>query len=186
MDIEILFYFQLLTPQVQPMQIDTHNRNYNGSDFRPGLLPPSSRAPPNATYSGLLECPCTTRAKKLWNTTYTTATTGACPKQIFNASECFSAARTLGTPVNSTRTVQSGTLPSGCVVLAHGGVVDAVFNEMVTSATCGAGATVFRATATALVNITLTLDTTVAGGRATITLSGPSNVWFGGTLLLSL
>ena len=29
------------------------------------LLPKNSLAPPNATYSGLLECPCTTRKKKV-------------------------------------------------------------------------------------------------------------------------
>ena len=50
---------------IQPMQIDTKNRHYNGSDFKPDLLPKSSQAPPNASYSGLIECPCTTRIKKV-------------------------------------------------------------------------------------------------------------------------
>lgn len=166
------------------MQIDTHNRNYNGTDFRPGLLPPSSRAPPNATYSGLLECPCTTRAIKKWKTTYTTATTGTCKLQIFNATECFAAISALGPVPNTTRTVQSTTLPTGCVAVSHNGAVDAVFNTLSTSVACGAGATQFRATATSLINITLGLDATVSGGRATITLSGPSAVWFGGVSII--
>ena len=46
---------------IQPMQIDTKNRDYNGTDFKAGILPKASAAPPNASYSGLLECPCTTR-----------------------------------------------------------------------------------------------------------------------------
>ena len=50
---------------IQPMQIDTKNRHYNGSDFKPDLLPKSSQAPLDASYSGLIECPCTTRIKKV-------------------------------------------------------------------------------------------------------------------------
>ena len=39
--------------KVQPMQIDTHNRDYDGPGFKAGLLPRSSTAPPNASYSGV-------------------------------------------------------------------------------------------------------------------------------------
>ena len=52
------------TFNIQPMQIDTKNRFYNGTDFKPSILPKSSTAPPDARYSGLLECPCTTRIHK--------------------------------------------------------------------------------------------------------------------------
>ena len=41
------------TFHLQPMQIDTKNRHYNGSDFRPDLLPAASSAPPNASYRQL-------------------------------------------------------------------------------------------------------------------------------------
>ena len=64
------------TFHIQPMQIDTKNRKYNGTDFKADLLPKSSAAPPNASYSGLLECPCTTRIKKDINVTYATQNTG--------------------------------------------------------------------------------------------------------------
>ena len=37
------------------MVIDTHNRGYNGSDFKAGPLPKASCAPENAFYSGLIE-----------------------------------------------------------------------------------------------------------------------------------
>merc|ERR1712200_280171 len=49
------------TFHIQPMQIDTKNRHYDGHDFRPDLLPKASAAPPNGCYSLILECPCTER-----------------------------------------------------------------------------------------------------------------------------
>ena len=60
------------------MQIDTKNRHYNGSDFRPDLLPEASAAPENAAYSGLLECPCTDRIVKKMEHTFSTQTNGQC------------------------------------------------------------------------------------------------------------
>jgi len=45
-----------------PMQINT--KNPDGSGTRGGPLPRSSAAPPHAAYSGILECPCTTRVVK--------------------------------------------------------------------------------------------------------------------------
>ena len=38
------------TFHLQPMQIDTKNRHYNGTDFRADILPKASAAPPNASY----------------------------------------------------------------------------------------------------------------------------------------
>jgi hypothetical protein len=46
------------------MQIDTHNRDYNGTDFKAGPMPKASCAPEGAIYSGILECPCTDRITK--------------------------------------------------------------------------------------------------------------------------
>ena len=66
------------TFHILPMQIDTKNRDYNGTDFKAGILPRASAAPPNASYSGLLECPCTTRIHKEVNITYATQTQGIC------------------------------------------------------------------------------------------------------------
>ena len=70
------------TFHIQPMQIDTKNRDYNGTDFKAGILPKESTAPQNASYSGLLECPCTTRIHKEINITYATQTQGTCDTVI--------------------------------------------------------------------------------------------------------
>ena len=80
------------TFHIQPMQIDTKNRHYNGSDFKPDLLPKASAAPPNAPYSGLLECPCTDRIVKKINVEYATQSQGSCATTVGNATECFIAA----------------------------------------------------------------------------------------------
>jgi len=62
---------------LEPMQIDTWNRdkmNLTGSKFVPGPVPRNSLAPvdgPDAIYSGLLECPVTTRIRKDIQGSYT-------------------------------------------------------------------------------------------------------------------
>jgi len=168
------------TFKLQPMQIDTHNRDYHGPGFKAGLLPRSSAAPPNATYSGLLECPCTTRTVKNWTTVYTTATTGMCGLPIVTASECFLAAGRVGPAPKSTTVVSSSTQASGCTVLQQqDGTTTAVFNTMQTGVECGMGSKQFVGNMATLVNMTLALDASVAGGQAMITLIGPSGVWFG-------
>merc|ERR1719347_1357820 len=80
------------TFHIQPMQIDTKNRHYDGPDFRPDLLPRASGAPPNASYSGLLECPCTDRIVKKVEQVFSTQTSGSCQTTISNSSMCFTAA----------------------------------------------------------------------------------------------
>ena len=80
------------TFHIQPMQIDTKNRHYNGSDFKPDLLPKASAAPEGAPYSGLLECPCTDRIVKKVEVEYSTQSQGACATTVASATECFAAA----------------------------------------------------------------------------------------------
>ena len=106
------------TFHIQPMQIDTKNRFYNGTDFKPGVLPRSSTAPPNASYSGLLECPCTTRIRKEINVTYAVKNSGTCDKAIDNSVECFRAFHQVNpNPVNETQlVVDSPNLPNGCSI----------------------------------------------------------------------
>ena len=76
---------------ILPMQIDTKDRHYNGTDFKPDLPPKASVAPPDAPYSGLLECPCTDRIVKKIEMTYATQSSGLCKTNVANASECFEA-----------------------------------------------------------------------------------------------
>ena len=70
---------------IQPMQIDTHNRNSTGPEFHAGPLPKVSCAPSYEVYSGLLECPCTDRITKEKRTQYSTALKGSCKTPITKA-----------------------------------------------------------------------------------------------------
>merc|ERR1712012_870445 len=145
------------TFHLQPMQIDTKNRHYNGSDFKPDLLPKASAAPEGAPYSGLLECPCTDRIVKKVEVEYSTQSQGACGTAVASATECFAAADK----------VENGT-------------TIAFFNEATSEAACGGGEMFvgyYEATA-ALTKTQVRLNAKVAGGEATITMSGPSNAWF--------
>lgn len=171
------------TFHIQPMQIDTKNRHYNGPDFRPDILPKASAAPPNASYSGLLECPCTDRIKKTIEVEYNTQSHGTCGVAVTNQTECFAAAyKVEGGKIQANTTVSSSTLPSACsVVKMENGTTIAFFNQKTTSITCGGGQ-VFTGSYTAKVastSVTVHLDGTVTGGLATISLTGPSDKWYG-------
>merc|ERR1712137_826845 len=72
------------TFSMSPMQINTLNPD--GSGKRGGPLPRASKAPPNASYSGLLECPCTTRMKRVIGG-HVTRTSGACGQQALGTPE---------------------------------------------------------------------------------------------------
>ena len=130
------------TFHIQPMQIDTKNRHYNGSDFRPDLLPKASGAPADAAYSGLLECPCTDRIVKTIEVEYATQSEGSCATSVVNATECFVAASKVSGAgkVNANSTVTSTSLPSDCsLVKFENGTTIAFFNEASSKASCGGG-----------------------------------------------
>merc|ERR550539_1979583 len=108
------------TFHIQPMQIDTKNRNYNGTDFKPDLMPAASQAPPDAPYSGLLECPCTDRIQKKVEQTYGTKTFGTCIKTVVNATQCFEAVGQVVTSgVDTNATVSSSSLPKDCSMVVY-------------------------------------------------------------------
>jgi len=168
------------TFHIQPMQIDTKNRHYNGSDFRADLLPKASAAPPNASYSGLLECPCTDRIVKKIEVTYTTETEGTCQTIVGKATECFEAAQKVeSSNIDKNETVNTPTMPSGCSIIQHNnGSVTAYFNEHDSTVKCGGGHE-FQGSFTADPSQTFTslhLDSSI--NTATITLSGPNGKWF--------
>jgi len=168
------------TFHIQPMQIDTKNRHYDGPDFRPDLLPTESAAPPNASYSGLLECPCTDRIVKKIEQVFTTQTSGSCQTSIKNSSLCFTAAASVGGEVSLNQTVSEDSLPGGCSVLHYSNnTVTAVFNEATEPAGQCGGGSVFQGSIQvepSLTTTTLHLDSTTK--KATITLSGPNGKWF--------
>ena len=179
--------------QVTPMQIDTwHREKMNISantnvKFVPGPVPASSLAPregPDAIYSGLLECPMTTRISKSVDGTYSVQTEGGCQEHVLTFQECFhAAASTLAAPgrtfVNATGSDASR--PAGCSATTDPAKpleVSVYFNrESTGSVGCGAGAQVVASAADGLVEVAVSLD--AAKDEATLTLSGPSAVWFG-------
>merc|ERR1719430_882270 len=169
------------TFHIQPMQIDTKNRHYNGSDFKPDLLPKASAAPPNASYSGILECPCTERIVKKIEHSYTTQNKDTCGKKVETAAECFEAAITVDAVDKIENiTVNDEKMPTGCSIIHHSnGTVAAYFNTKDSDSVCGGGelfAGTFEAeSAATFVEISLLART----NKATITLTGPNGKWFG-------
>merc|ERR1712038_1416300 len=129
------------TFHIQPMQIDTKNRHYNGSDFRADLLPKASAAPKDAAYSGLLECPCTDRIRKTIEIEYSTQSKGSCTTRVGNATECFVAAsKVQGGKVDANNTVTSTDLPSDCSLVKYeNGTTIPFFNDASSKAECGGG-----------------------------------------------
>jgi hypothetical protein len=137
--------------QITPMQIDTWNRdkmNLTGSPFVPGPLLRNSLAPTNSLlYSGMLECPVTTRIRKNIQGAYVIAATAAsmCDATIATAAECFAAAKkTLAFAVNVTKTEGSDpSKPEFCSMTSDAitGDLHVFFNKAAsTFAPCGDGA----------------------------------------------
>jgi len=173
---------------ITPMQIDTWNRDKmnltHPTSFVPGPLPRNSWAPTeNPQYSGLLECPVTTRIRKEIQGGYVAKSSGACAEAIGTASECFAAAKSaLGAGINFTYSSGSdATKPAGCSAVADASAqagVHVYFNsDGKSSVACGAGASHISGSSSSLVKLDLSLN--VEDQIATITVTGPSNVWFG-------
>ena len=120
---------------LQPMMINT--RNPNGSAVPGGPLPKGSRAPSNAEYSGLLECPCTDRKPKVV-TKHNVVESGVCASKVGTAADCFKAVAALGlTPIQTNSSVASAAAPAGCSVTATQTGFDAVFNSAPSVTPCG-------------------------------------------------
>lgn len=90
-------YAQLISGPDQfhlnPMQIDTWNREAKDDKYMPGPLPKSSRIPSSAGYSGLVECPCSDRLAKRRDAVYALEGSSSCQGPIAAAGECLTAAR---------------------------------------------------------------------------------------------
>ena len=173
-------YFDL-----QPMQIDTRNRDpryINQSKFVAGILPRKSAAPPNATYSGLLECPCTTRIHKTINHAYDISLNHSCLKNIVNYSVCLEEARLLGGNYSGNISlIHNTSYPQGCFYRRSlGGYLSGVYyNQVNTTRSCGGNygeyyAEIFQDSVT---NITVQMNMT--NSEFVLTLVGNSANWFG-------
>jgi hypothetical protein len=109
----------------------------------------------------------------------------SCEHVISSASDCFAAANVMDGVGNATVQTSQGASPTvapGCTVTfdAAAGVVKAYFNTQQTNQCCGAGVTALAGKTDALDNtIGLELAVNSMSGDVTITLTGPSTVWFG-------
>jgi len=173
------------------LQIDTWHRDKmnismnSDAKFVPGPMPASSLAPAvDPEYSGLLECPMTTRIAKAIDGTYAVQTKGACGEPVETFQECFhGAASTLAA---AGRTFHNSTgsdtkKPAGCSATTDPASplkVSVFFNRLKSSTiACGASTQAVAGAASSLVHVAVALDATK--DTATITLTGPSDVWFG-------
>ena len=174
---------------LQPMLINTYFQNKTSNKtarelFHEAPLPQNSLAPVGANYSGLMECPCTTRTVKII-TGYVTASQGKCKKSVMTAQECFNAvANLLGGDAVSNVTEVSASAPSGCYVIAHTDGNEARYNTNLSS-TIQCGDTSGRAVRSKgraqnqNNDFEIQIDLDEGSQNATITLIGPSDVWFG-------
>jgi hypothetical protein len=130
----------------------------------------------------LLECPITTRIRKVIDGGYSTVSAGACTALIQTDSECFAAAQSVfGNATNfSYASAPNRSLPIACsVAAANFGAVDVHFNpsSVAAAAGCGEGVKVLRGQMASLVTLDAEMD--LATAMVTLTLKGPSAVWFG-------
>ena len=181
-------YAQLLrSPKyfnIQPMQIDTRNRDpkyINDSVFHPGIMPANSAAPSDAVYSGLLECPCTTRINKTVQHFYNNLIEGECNEVVLNASQCYNQARMRGMSVQnvnkSVAVIKTHNAPYGCFYNSTGSYVNQYYDHT----GCGDSN---KSPIYGLMNDTTTGVSCVFSIQPNhdtihMLLTGPSNVWYG-------
>ena len=191
---------------ITPMQIDTRNRDcgataadiHNCTNHQnPGPEPKQARyglgiPEGGSPYSGVLECPCNGRfggdpsiygpntVTKTISHHYTVISRPACgTSAIHSAKECFNSVASVGLMVDGNVTVSSSsnTIPQGCSVqTGSGGKLTATFNSFSSTKQCSTSPT---KTGTVTFDSGVTAKIALNTSMATITLSGPADVWFG-------
>ena len=120
-----------------------------------------------------------------WNDSFAaniacTQTAATCPVKLATAQSCFAAAQQIGMSQSVRVATTSGSStdrPPGCSVSVNGTTASVFFNTNSASpACCGTTPAGVEGTQQSLVTLGLALDSTAG---ATITLTGPSRVWFG-------
>ena len=140
-------YAQLLhsptTWVVEPMQIDTHNREYDINDdtigYQPSFLPTmveNNMTMLNGGLSPLIECPCTTRITRTVVNSSAIIITGTCPQAVDSLDDCKAAAADMGATVVSSASISNASLASGCILQPTDGGYSVAFNTASSSATC--------------------------------------------------
>lgn len=193
-------YAQLLhsptTWYVEPMQIDTHNRQTSITDlsgYNPTFLPKrvvNGMTDNVHSLSPLIECPCTTRITRravktpVMMSTHESLCTDA--NVISDLASCVEAVKEIGVDISSSSTVNDATQPRGCSMIPtqDAASYQVIFNDDASSTSaCGkvvANRNLLRTASTVdlagLVQIDLSID---SKREANITMIGPSDVWFG-------
>lgn len=173
------------TIQITPMQIDTWHRekmNLTGySPFVPGPLPRSSLAPKNALYSGLLECPISSRIETVVDLNAVMSET-VCTQDLAmqSAGACFLAVEKFLGKTTFPIITDSGvdvSKPAGCSLALGDGSIKVYFNSATTVVGCASNTGIAGGSASSLVNLTLSASQTKQ--IVVITVQGPAEVWFG-------
>jgi len=176
--------------QITPMQIDTWNREKMANlssrpAFVAGPLPRNSLAPAGAAYSGLLECPVTTRIRKAIDGDYRAQLSSSCEAVIATAGECYNAASAnLALPAHGVvvqnKSVSDSARAPGCSLESNGegNIVTVLFNDDDASRVqCGEGVTARAGSTSSLVQLVVAVE--LVKQEVSISLTGPSDVWFG-------
>lgn len=184
---------------VEPMQIDTHNRNYTITEevgYQPSFLPSMLMNNMTNLHNGLsplIECPCSDRITKSTSTSSTIMTAGTCHAPLDSVKDCTAAIVATGAKVSSSITVQDANLPAGCSMkpdsaraglrLFEGSVqgpsYSAIFNIANSSKPCGLHADDVALQGTASLGSQVEVGLEHNTVTAIITLTGPVGVWFG-------
>ena len=170
---------------IQPMQIDTRNRDpkyINQTKFVAGILPKEAASPPNAVYSGLLECPCTDRIHKEIIHSYGVSLINECNIPILNDSICLNMSLTFGGYFNKTISrVNNPQMPYGCFYGKdiYGKTIGAFINDYKSKNDCASGYDEYigQIINDRVTDISIHLNMTI--NQSIITLIGNSRNWFG-------
>jgi len=167
-----------------------------GSSDPPCPVPRASTAPAESKWSGLLECPCSTRRNiqpiPYWHWDHDTCDV---PQPswgryglttVDSLEECVQAALQIGidkSSIVSQMTIQDMKRPSGCFYTSENGV-HVYYNGAKSTASCGSsaknrklGSVPSSGSTTSLIHLEVNIDESTDSVH--ITMTGPPDVWFG-------
>jgi len=172
---------------VEPMQIDTHNRNYSITDqvgYKPSFIPETLKNKMTNLKNGLsplIECPCTDRITKITVNSSSILTSGTCPAAIHSLKDCVTAVIATRAKVTSNATVDDLSLPAGCIMKPDGKnpviSYSAIFNTAKSNQKCGTeteGIALQGSTNVSQVDVRIYITDSVL-----INMTGPAEVWYG-------
>eukprot|EP00040_Diaphanoeca_grandis_P032470 m.196795 g.196795 ORF g.196795 m.196795 type:complete len:870 (+) comp32636_c0_seq1:40-2649(+) len=134
---------------VEPMQIDTHNRKFQINEqegYEEWFLPKAQQNNMTNRQNGmspLIECPCSDRISKTVVEASTILTSGMCTKPITDPVSCTTAITDIVPTISASSTINDTTKPSGCLMIPDVGMdsFQAVYNMAPTSKTCASSPT---------------------------------------------